>query len=103
MLTKYNIKIVAITHRKIASYLPPVKDGIGLKTTGFYSIACECWTVCVGQSGRSIDLRIKEHERHIRLVHADKSAVAEHSLEHDYTIKLRDTKLLSIKQATWTA
>jgi hypothetical protein len=97
MLTKYNIKSVAIPHRKITSYLPPVKDGIELKTPGVYVIPCECWTVCVGQSGRSIDLRIKEHERHIRLVHADKSAVAEHSLQHNRTIKLRDTKLLSIK------
>jgi hypothetical protein len=36
-------------------------------------------------------------QRHIRLVHPDKSAVAKHSLEHDYIIKLQDTKLLSIK------
>ena len=34
MLAKYNIKSVAIPHRKIASYLPPVKDAIGLKTPG---------------------------------------------------------------------
>jgi len=58
MLAKYNIKSVAIPHRKIASYLPPVKDGIGLKTPGVQRIPCECGTVYIGQSGRSIDLRI---------------------------------------------
>ena len=45
---------------------------------------CECGTVYIGQSGRSIDLRIKEHERHIRLAQPEKSAVAEHSLDHDH-------------------
>ena len=33
----------------------------------------------------------------MRLVHPDKSAVAEHSLEHDHLIRLHDTKLLSAK------
>jgi hypothetical protein len=94
MLAKY-IKCVAIPHRKISSYLPPVKDVIGLKTPGVYRIPCECGTVYIGQSGRSFDLRIKEHERHIRLVHPDKSAVAEQSLEHDHNIRLQDTELLS--------
>ena len=46
---------------------------------------------------RSIDLRIKEHERHIRLVQPDKSAMAEHSLEHEHIIRLQDTNLLSAK------
>jgi hypothetical protein len=81
MLAKHNIKSVALPPRKIFSYLPPVKDALGLRTPGIYSIPCECGKVYIGQSGRSIQLRIKEHNRHRRLEQPDKSAVAEHSIQ----------------------
>ena len=97
MLAKYSIKSVALPPRKTFSYLSPAKDALGLRTPGIYSIPCECGRVYIGQSGRYVQIRIKEHSRHIRLAQPDKLAVPEHSINHYYVIKLQDTKHLSAK------
>jgi hypothetical protein len=38
MLAKDNIKSVALPPKKIASYLPPVKEALGLRIPGVYSV-----------------------------------------------------------------
>jgi len=60
-----------------------------------YKILCECGLVYIGQSGRTLQHRIKEHSRHIKLGQPNKSAVAEHSINLDNKSKFQDTKLLS--------
>jgi len=97
MLAEYNIKSVAIPPTKISSYMQPTKDAPELRTPNVYKIPCECGKVYIGQSGRSVQLRIKENGRHIRLAQPDKSAVAKHSFNQDHIIRLRETKLLSTK------
>jgi len=77
--------------------MPPTKNAPGLRTPSIYKIPCKCGKVYIGQTGRSIQLRIKEHERHIRLVHPDISAVAEHIFNQDHVIRLQDTELLYTK------
>jgi hypothetical protein len=53
--------------------------------------------VYIGQMGHSVDIRIKEHQRHIRLDHPDKSAVAEHSIDRGHCIQFHNASILTTK------
>jgi hypothetical protein len=82
---------------KLPSLLRPVKDHLGLRTLGVYRIPCECDRVYIGQTGRSVDIRLKEHQRHIRLEHPDKWAVTEHSVDQDDRIQFHNASILATK------
>ena len=88
---------IALPPRKIYSYLPPFTDALRLRTQGVYGIPSECGKMYIGQSGRSIHIRIKEHSRHIRFTQTNKSAAAEHSISQLHEMKLQDTKILAAK------
>ena len=51
---------------------PAKQDGV------VYRIACECGKVYIGETGRPMQDRIKEHDRDIRLACTETSAVSEH-------------------------
>jgi hypothetical protein len=44
-----------------------------------------------------MDERLKEHQRHIRLDHSDKSAVAEHGVNLGHRIQFHNTSVLATK------
>jgi hypothetical protein len=94
LLVKFNIRTVHIPRKKTIQILRFVKDDLGLNVPGVYRVPCECGKAHVGQTGRSIETRCKEHRRHIHLDQLDKSAVAEHSINTGHFIDFSNTIVL---------
>jgi hypothetical protein len=65
MPSKNKIKTVGLPPRITSGVLHPVKDKLGLKSSGIYIIPYECSKVYIGQTGKSIYTRIREHHCHI--------------------------------------
>jgi hypothetical protein len=49
MLGRYSIKDISLPLRKICSFFRPVKDDLGLRTVGAYSIPFKCGQVYIGR------------------------------------------------------
>ena len=66
-----------------------------------YSIECdECRAIYIGETGRTLDDRLKEHQRHTRLVAPEKSAVAEHALTMKHEIDCASAKVIDTAAGT---
>jgi hypothetical protein len=92
LLARKNIKSAGLPHKKLSSLLRYVTDHLGLRTPGIYRILCECGR---RQTGRSMDIRLREHQRHIRLEHPDESAVAEHIIAQGHRIQFHNSSILA--------
>jgi hypothetical protein len=97
MLSRHNIKSVGLPPKKVSGFLRPVIDNLGVRTPGVYRISCECAKLYIGQTGRSVDTRLKEHQRYIRPEHPDKSAVAKHTVDLGQRIQFHETSILATK------
>jgi hypothetical protein len=51
--------------------------------------------VYTGQTGSSVDVRLNEQQRHIRLEHQNKSAVTEHIMKEGHRILFHDASTLN--------
>ena len=55
---------------------------------GVYRIPCECGLVYIGETGRNLSVRLKEHKTNCEKAEQDKSAVAKHTWTYDHRIKM---------------
>jgi len=67
---------------------PTKQDGV------VYKIPCECGKVYIGETGRAMQDRIKEHDRDIRLARTQASAVSEHGNETEHLPIWKEVKFI---------
>ena len=81
----------------MSDLFPSAKDRLHpLNVEGMYSIPCSCGKSYVGQTGRSVTSRLKEHKRAILHRDTEKSAVAEHAYSEDgHQILIDETQVLA--------
>ena len=60
---------------------------------GVFRIPYECGLVYIGETGRNLSLRLKQHKTNCEKAELKKSAVAEHSWTSDHCIKWNEASI----------
>ena len=83
------IKVYHSIENKLFRALCAHKDNINeSQKPGVHRIPCECGLVYIGETGRNLSVRLKEHKTNCEKDEQDKSAVARHTWTYDHRIKL---------------
>ena len=93
---KFNIRVVFKSRRTLRSMLTKVKDTLppGKQSNVVYRIPCSCGQVCIRETKRRLETRLKEHRDACKRGMMEKSAVAEHAWEHHHPIHWEETTVL---------
>ena len=80
-LQQQGVGAVFMSETTLRSQLARPKDAVdpAKQDCVVYRIPCECGKVYIGETGRPMQDRIKEHDRDIRLARTETSAVSEHA------------------------
>ena len=80
----------------IRGFIDSAKDPVDPKQQkGVYEILCSCNNVYIGEIGRSLQTRLKEHSANIVHNHIKKSALAEHSHNTSHQICMEKASLIA--------
>ena len=98
VLKRFNIKSHYKPINKLINIFGLPKDPVeqNKKCGVVYEVPCsECNKVYVGQTGNSLDTRLKQHQAACRLFQTDKSALAQHAIEADHRIGWSNAKVVT--------
>ena len=88
ILKEAGIQLYHSSENKLFRSLCAHRDSVNeFQKPGVYRIPCECGLVYIGEIGRNLSLRLKEHRTNCEKAELEKSAVAKHSWTNDHRIK----------------
>ena len=98
---KYNIRVVFNSKETIKSKLVNFKPKSKKSPKEIiYNIPCECGKSYIGETGRTVEIRLKEHQASIKKCDPDISKLTEHSLKTGHRFKWEDAKVIG-KESDW--
>ena len=81
---------------------PKDKSALEDRTGIIYKISCtECDSSYIGETGRSLKDRLKEHKRAFRLNNPNLSAVAEHAINTGHKIGWDEASIIDLETYFW--
>ena len=89
------IQVYHSSEHKLFRSLCTHEDGITeFQKPGVYRIPCECGLVYIGETGRNLSLRFKEHKTNCEK--AELETLAKHSWTNDHLIKWNEATILAM-------
>ena len=96
ILRKRDIRVTFSPPNSLSNMLDSTKDLFEKKLLqGVYTIPCSCDKVYIGETGRSIKTRLKEHGVDIHHCRIKNSSVAKHSCDTKHHIRLEKAEVLA--------
>ena len=96
ILNKHNIKIAFTPPNTIRNMVDSAKDPINPRLQKeIYIIPRSCGKEYIGETGRYLNIRLKEHTADISRNRTEKFALVDHAFSSSHYIRMEDAKLIS--------
>ena len=96
-MKEVGVQVYHSSQNKLFRSLCTHKDSVDeSQKPGVYHIPCECGLVNMGETGRNLSKRLKEHKTNCEKAELDKLAVAKHAWTYDHRINWDEANILTI-------